>query len=202
LDCDLSPDVAHELAKDAEDYGLSVDLETTGLSPEQDTIQVVSLATPARIVVITVHDQMEPRYLIDLLGNTRIIKVFHHALFDLSFIETQWKLLPSPVFCTKVAARIAGVTRNPTLQGLAAELLGVRLDKLQQKSNWAARPLSEEQVKYAALDVRYLGDLRRELTWRLSDTGRSELFDACMRFIGTRVQLGLMHLNDVFAYEV
>src|SRR6266545_7090281 len=172
FDGDLSPDIAHELALDAEDHGLSVDLETTGLSHEQDTIQVVSLATPERIAVVTVQDQLEPCYLIDLLDNARILKVFHHALFDLSFLETQWKVSPSPVFCTKVAARIAGVTRNPTLQGLAAELLGIRLDKLQQQSNWAARPLSEEQVRYAASDVKFLGDLRRELTWRLSDAGR------------------------------
>jgi ribonuclease D len=85
---------------------------------------------------------------------------------------------------------------------LADEVLGVHLDKREQCSDWTSRPLSAEQEAYAGADVRHLHDLQRRLTWKLADEGRTELFDSCMMFLPARVELTLLGLNDVFAYQL
>jgi ribonuclease D len=151
---------------------------------------------------VTVDADGRPHNILNLLRNGSIVKIAHHALFDFSFIAARWGITPAPSFCTKVAARIAGVDRNPTLQMLVAELLEAHLDKDERLSDWRTRPLTDAQVRYAASDVLFLHELHQKLGWRLSDSGRTELFEACMAFLPTRVELALSNLNDVFVYEI
>jgi ribonuclease D len=199
---DLDPDSVAGFEIAGKETGVAVDVETTGLSLKNDHVEVVSLAVPGKIAVVAIERGRRPFYLGGLLENGSIHKVFHHALFDLSFLRSQWEYQVNPVFCTKVAARIAGISRNPTLADLVATLLGVTLDKTERLSDWAARPLTGRQIDYAASDVLYLHDLYRVLTWRLADEGRTELFESCMGYLPTRVELALLGLDDVFAYEL
>jgi len=198
---DLTLDQFELLQVAGKEFGLAIDTETGGLRPGEDDLRVVSVGTPDHAFVVALGDGA-PKNLRRLLRNDEILKVFHHALFDLSFIAAEWGISPARVFCTKVAARIAGVAIDPSLQFLVETLLGVELDKGQRLSDWSHRPLSEEQVTYAASDVAYLHDLQRLLSWQLSDAGETELFDACMAFLPWRVTLGLRGLNDVFAYNI
>lgn len=202
LEGDLSPEVATDLEITGKEVGLAVDIETTGLVPTHDRIEVISLSVPRRVAVVTMDAEEPPHFLGELLQNGSILKVLHHALFDLSFFRAQWGYLVEPVFCTKVAARVAGVAKNPTLKDLTAQFLGIELSKLERLSNWQARPLTPKQIDYAASDVRYLHPLHRELKWRLADEGRTELFEACMSYLPSRVELGMLGLDDVFIYQL
>jgi ribonuclease D len=197
-DGDLSFDQFESLQIAAKEYGLAIDTETDGLTPGRDELRVVSLAVPHRVVVLALSDET-PTNLKRLLRNDDLTKIFHHALFDLSFIASKWGILPPRVYCTKVAARVAGLDLNPSLQYLVGTLLGVTLDKEQRRSDWSHRPLSPEQLSYAASDVKFLHDLQRVLTRPLSDAGQTELFDACMAFLPSRVTLGIRGLKYVFA---
>lgn len=201
IEGDLSPELAVELEIGAKENGLAVDIETTGLSPKHDSIQVVSLSTGDTPVVITLVEDRRPHYLATLLEGDSP-KIFHHALFDLSFMRSKWDISVERVFCTKVAARIAGLMRDPTLQDLVRTLIGIEISKAERVSDWRKRPLSDDQVGYAATDVLYLHRLQQELGWKLSDVGRSRLFDSCMSFLPSRVELGLMGLDDVFSYKL
>jgi ribonuclease D len=199
---DLNADSAAQFEIVGKEAGLAIDVETTGLSLPSHHIEVISLAVPGKIAVVTIDPGRRPFHLGGLLENGSILKVVHHALFDMSFLRHDWDYRVNPVFCTKVAARIVGISRNPTLADLVSTLFGVTLDKAERLSDWTARPLSHGQIDYAASDVIYLHDLHRDLTWRLADEGQTELFGSCMGFLPTRVELALLRLDDIFAYEL
>jgi ribonuclease D len=201
-DGDLDAAAQSTLADEARSVGLGVDIETSGLSPRDRAIQVLSLSTPTHIAVLAIRPLERPTRAIELLESGGITKTLHHATFDLGFLKYHWGLIVKPVFCTKVAARVAGVDRNPRLENLVGSLLGHRLDKGEQRSNWGARPLSESQIRYAANDVRYLAPLQDVLRKRLIESSRLELFNECMEFLDARVDLALLGLDDVFAYEL
>ncbi len=198
---DLDSALFDELRTDGQEQGLAVDIETGGLSPRHDRLEVVSLATPERIVVVALDHEVPP-HLANLLMDRSVAKVLHHAAFDLGFLAYKWNIDVAPVFCSKVAARLAGIARNPTLRQLVEELLGKRLDKSLQRSDWSRRPLETDQITYAAEDVAHLHDLRRVLARRLHEQGRATIFESCMSFLPTRVELGLLGLDDVFAYSL
>jgi ribonuclease D len=184
------------------EYGIAVDIETTGLDVSAASIQVVTLGVPGEVRVVTSSADHRPNRLLSLLEHGSISKIFHHAVFDCSFLLTRWESRLEPVFCTKVAARICGLDRNPTLAGLTNSLLGITLDKSERLSDWSSRPLTERQLFYAASDVAYLHDLRRLLTRKLIDRGKYTLFERCMTFVPTRVELATLGLDDVYSYEL
>jgi ribonuclease D len=199
---DIDAATWEKLRSEAALHGLAVDLETTGLSPVTDRIEVVALATPLSAAVVVLRRGAAPPAVRSLLESRAIEKVFHHAAFDVGFLRYRWDLAVEPVFCTKVAARIAEVALNPRLETLVKDLLGVDLDKGEQRSDWSARPLSAAQLGYAARDVAHLHSLREELERRLTRLGRWTLFQSCMRFLSARVELGFLGLDDVFAYAL
>jgi ribonuclease D len=184
------------------EHGLAVDIETTGLDSATASVEVVTLGVPGEVRVVTLGADYRPSRLISLLEHGSISKIFHHAVFDCSFFLARWESRVEPVFCTKVAARICGLYRNPTLAGLTSSLLGVELDKSERLSDWSSRPLSDQQLFYAASDVAYLHDLRRLLSRKLVDCGRYTLFERCMTFVPTRVELATLGLDDVYSYEL
>jgi ribonuclease D len=194
--------LASELEVRGKSVGLGIEIETTGLSPLNDQIQVVTVGLPEVVVVIQVEAGRRPSSLGMLLTNGSMLKIIHNALLDMSFIRSRWEHQVESVFCTKIAARLAGIARNPHLQDLAESLLGVQLDKSEQRSDWSVRPLSEMQVSHAASDVAYLHPLHQELVWKLSDAGRSELFETCMGFLPSGVDLELTGPHDLSSYSI
>ena len=77
--------------------------------------------------------------------------------------------MPGPVYCTKIASRLARTyTDKHGLKDLAREVLGVDLSKQQQFSDWGADELTDAQVAYAASDVLHLHALKDGSTpcWR------------------------------------
>ncbi len=198
---DIDSSLLEELRGGAQQSGLAVDIETGGLSARRDRLEVVSIAIPQHAVVVALGRGV-PLHLAELLADPTVVKIFHHAIFDLSFLVHKWNLEVAPIFCSKVAARLAGIARNPTLRQLVEDLLGKQLDKSQQRSDWSRRPLEEDQVKYAAEDVAHLHALHEILARRLHATGRMTIFESCMSFLPTRVELELLGMGDVFAYSI
>jgi ribonuclease D len=112
--------------------------------------------------------------------------------------------MPFPVYCTKIASRIARTyTDKHGLKDLVRELLGVDLSKQQQLSDWGAEALSDAQLAYAASDVLHLHALKEKLDAILLREGRAELAAACFRFLPDRVRLDLAGWSDqdIFAHS-
>jgi ribonuclease D len=138
-----------------------------------------------------------------LLADETILKIFHFARFDLAVLYKRLGVMPSPVYCTKIASRIARTYSDKHgLKDLVRELLGVELSKQQQLSDWGADALSEAQLAYAASDVLHLHALKEKLDAILLREGRADLAAACFRFLPDRVRLDLAGWagEDIFAH--
>jgi ribonuclease D len=107
-----------------------------------------------------------------------------------------------PIFCTKIASKLARTyTNRHGLKDVVQELEQVELDKTAQSSDWGnIADLSEEQLSYAANDVRYLLQLRHKLTQMLQREERWELAQECFQVLPTLVSLDLLQFKDLFEH--
>jgi ribonuclease D len=141
--------------------------------------------------------------LVKLLADEDVTKLFHYARFDLATLGHYLGATCGPVYCTKVASKLARTfTDRHGLKDLCRDLLGVELSKQQQTSDWGAAELTREQLKYAASDVLYLHRLRDRLDEMLTREGRQELAEACFAFLPTRAALDRIGWEDtdIFAH--
>lgn len=124
---------------------------------------------------------MQP--LIDLLINVNVVKVLHACSEDLELFRYHYSVLPNPVLDTQIAAGFAGVGVNMSLQKLLEACLDIHIEKAHTRSNWLQRPLSADQLHYAALDVAYLPELTKRLTSTLQNKKRFEWMMEECRFM-------------------
>jgi ribonuclease D len=183
---------------------IAVDTETMGLLPHRDRLCLVQLSDPSGYgsVVRIELGQREAPNLKALLEASSVQKIFHFARFDVATLRHHLDIVVTPVFCTKVASKLAR-TYSPKhgLKELVRELAGVDLDKTAQSSDWGnVMNLSEDQLRYAANDVRYLHTLCDTLTIMLKREGRWELAQDCFACIPTFVALDLMQYGNVFEH--
>ena len=105
------------------------------------------------------------------------VKILHAGRQDLELILQETGRLPAPLFDTQVAAALVGHDEQIGYGGLVEKLLDVRLPKDATRTNWANRPLSEHQLRYALDDVRYLKPLHERLGEELAAHGRDAWLD-------------------------
>jgi ribonuclease D len=185
---------------------VAIDTETMGLNLGRDRLCLVQLSPgdgSADVVQIPAHAGGAPN-LRRLLADENLLKIFHFARFDLAVLYEAFGVMPQPVYCTKIASRLARTyTDKHGLKDLVREVLGVDLSKQQQSSDWGAGELSDAQVAYAASDVLHLHALREKLDAMLAREGRTELAQACFRFLPDRVRLDLAGwaAEDIFAHS-
>lgn len=132
-------------------------------------IQVATDDVSAIIDPFVVKD-LEP--LFEILRDPSVTKLFHAGSQDLEILVRMMGEVPAPVFDTQVAATLAGLPSQVGYQALIKGLLGVELGKGHTFTDWAKRPLSDEQVKYALDDVIYLPKAYRVLQEQLAEAGR------------------------------
>jgi ribonuclease D len=189
-------------------YGASVaiDTETLGLNPHRDRLCVVQLSPgdgSADVVQIPANDVSSPN-LVKLLSDPKRLKIFHFARFDLAVLSNVYRVMPGPIYCTKIASKIARTyTDKHGLKDLTRELLNIEMSKQQQSSDWGAEKLSEAQIAYAASDVLHLHALKEKLDEMLAREDRARLAEACFRFLPMRVELDLGGWadEDVFSHS-
>ena len=185
---------------------VAIDTETMGLEPRRDRLCVVQLSPgdgSADVVQMPPGRASAPN-LAKLLADANILKLFHFARFDLGVLYQTLGVMAGPVYCTKIASRLARTyTDRHGLKDLVKELLGIDLSKQQQLSDWGAAELSEAQIAYAASDVMHLHALRAKLDAILVREGRAELANACFRFLPDRVRLDLSGwaAEDIFSHS-
>jgi ribonuclease D len=185
---------------------VAIDTETMGLSLGRDRLCLVQLSPgdgSADVVQIPPHGIDAPN-LKRLLTDASLHKIFHFARFDLAMLCNALGVMPEPVYCTKIASRLARTyTDKHGLKDLVREVLGHDLSKQQQSSDWGAPELSDAQISYAAADVIYLHALKDRLDAMLAREGRERLAAACFRFLPERVRLDLAGFadEDIFAHS-
>lgn len=183
---------------------LAWDIETNGLDPRSNLIGTCQLYTPVLgpIVVVGVADE-RPIYLSRLLAHADVLKIFHHAPFDLSFMAHRWGVSPRNIGCTKIAAKLlnpSAPTKNYSLQSLMKHYFDIDLDKDVRFTDWVSSDLTSEQVRYAVGDVAKLLELYDLLLSLLQRKGLLDLYDHCRNFLPTHVALRLHGSPDPFHY--
>jgi ribonuclease D len=184
---------------------VAIDTEAMGLNPYRDRLCLVQLSAgdgDAHLVQLAPGDYAAPR-LKRLLADRGVTKLFHFARFDLAMLYRYLGVMATPVYCTKIASRLARTfSDRHGLRDLCKDFLGIDLSKQQQSSDWGASGLSEEQLRYAASDVLHLHALRSRLDAILAREGRQALAHACFEFLPHRVLLDLEGWpeQDIFAH--
>jgi len=202
------PDISRYIS--ASSGAVAIDTETMGLDLNRDRLCVVQLSPgdgSADVVQIPPHAEAAPNLapnLKRLLADPGLLKIFHFARFDLGMLYKAFGVMPQPVYCTKIASRLARTyTDKHGLKDLVREVLGQDLSKQQQLSDWGSAELSEAQISYAAADVTHLHALKNKLDAMLAREGREALAAACFRFLPERVRLDIAGFaaEDIFAHS-
>ncbi len=200
-DRDLSEE---QLAEYLQAEAIAVDTETMGLLPQRDRLCLVQLCDPLdRVTVVRIdRGQIDAPNLKRLLEAESSVKVFHFARFDVATLHYHLRINVKPLFCTKVASKLARTyTPKHGLKDLVQELEHVELDKSAQSSDWGnAVNLSPEQLRYAANDVRYLLSARQKLIAMLKREERWDLAQQCFQCIPTIAQLDVLQYQGLFEH--
>ena len=184
----------------------AIDTETLGLVVGRDRLCVVQISGGdgnADVVQIAAGQRRAPN-LERVLADTNVVKLFHYGRFDMAVLHHAFGVMAAPIYCTKIASKIARTyTDRHGLKDLARELLGVEISKQQQSSDWGADTLSEAQLAYAASDVLHLHALREKLNGMLEREGRIGHARAAFAYLPDRVRLDLAGFEDmdVFSHE-
>jgi ribonuclease D len=200
-DRDLTPE---QLAGYLSATAIAVDTETMGLLPQRDRLCLVQICdSEGHVTVIRIpRGQKEAPYLKELLEASNILKVFHFARFDMATLLYHLGIAVQPVFCTKLASKLAR-TYSPRhgLKEVVQELCKVELDKSAQSSDWGNPDnLDEAQLSYAANDVRYLLPVQQKLQTMLEREERWELAQQCFQCLPVFISLDLLQYKDVFEH--
>ncbi len=149
---------------------VAVDTEANNMFAYREQVALIQFSTRERDYIVDPLANIPVQDLGHILADPHIEKVFHAAEYDLIGLRRDFGFQVVNLFDTMHAARLLGKTRV----GLAALLdayFGVRLDKRFQRANWGVRPLSPEQLAYAAMDTHYLILLRDRLRAELEERG-------------------------------
>jgi ribonuclease D len=128
----------------------------------------------SRIVLIDALDQIDIRPLAELLADPEIEVVLHAGRQDVAILRRTWQTDITNILDTQIVAGFAGASAQSGYANLLGQILSRRVGKSASYTRWDARPLTAEQLSYAAEDVAHLLELADELEARLRKSGRLE----------------------------
>ncbi len=177
---------------------IAVDGEFMGLNVRRDPlclIQVSSGNSDAHIVQFDRNNYKAPN-LTKLLNDEKIIKIFHYGRADIAHIKYYLKTETNNILDTKIASKLArSYSDNHSLKTLIKEFLNKDISKQFQSSDFGG-DLTSAQLKYCANDVIYLHKIHEELNKILERENRIKLYQECLKFLKTRVDLDLALFKD------
>jgi ribonuclease D len=177
---------------------VAIDGEFMGLNVKRDPLCLIQISTgnfDAHIVQFNRKTYIAPN-LIRLLSNKSVTKIFHFARADLSFIKYYLKVDVENIQDTKIQSKLArSYSDKHGLKDLIKEFVGIDINKQQQSSDFGG-DLTPAQLKYCANDVIYLHKINKELNRILLREKRMELYNDCLKFVKTRVDLDLASFKD------
>ena len=177
---------------------IAVDGEFMGLDVRRDPlclIQVSSGNSDAHIVQFDRENYNAPN-LVKLLYDEKIVKIFHYGRADMAHIRHYLKTDTNNILDTKIASRLArSYSDNHSLKTLIKEFVNIDISKQFQNSDFGGE-LTPAQIKYCANDVIYLHKIHEELNKILVRENRIKLYQDCLRFLKTRVELDLAFFKD------
>jgi ribonuclease D len=182
---------------------IAVDGEFMGLNVRRDPLCLIQISTgnsDAHIVQFD-RDNYNAPNLVKILSDVEITKIFHFGRADMAHIKYYLKTETNNVLDTKIASKLArSYSDNHSLKVLIKEFVKVDISKQFQSSDFGGK-LSEAQLKYCANDVIYLHKIHDELYKILERENRVKLYQDCLKFLKTRVDLDLaLFKEDIWSH--
>ena len=177
---------------------LAIDGEFMGLNVRRDPlclIQISSGKSDAHIIQFNRENYNAPN-LVKLLIDEKITKIFHFGRADMAHIKYYLKAETNNILDTKIASKLArSYSDNHSLKTLIKEFVNIDISKQFQSSDFGGE-LTPAQLKYCANDVIYLHKIHYELNKILERENRIKLYQDCLKFLKTRVELDLALFKD------
>ena len=177
---------------------IAIDGEFMGLNVRRDPLCLIQLSSgnsDAHIIQFDRNNYEAPN-LVKILSDEKITKIFHFSRADLAHIKFYLKTETNNVLDTKIASKLArSYSDNHSLKTLIKEFINIDISKQFQSSDFGGE-LSPAQLKYCANDVIYLHRIHDELYKILEREKRVKLYEDCLKFLKTRVDLDLALFKD------
>ena len=177
---------------------IAVDGEFMGLNVKRDPLCLVQISTgssDAHIVQFDRKNYNAPN-LVRVLADKEIVKIFHYSRADLAHIKYYLKTDTNNILDTKIASKLArSYSDNHSLKTLIKEFKNIDISKQFQNSDFGGE-LTSAQLKYCANDVIYLHEIHKKLEEILIREKRIDLYNDCLKFLKTRVELDLAHFKE------
>ena len=182
---------------------IAVDGEFMGLNVRRDPlclIQISSGNSEAHIVQFDRKNYIAPN-LVRILNDDKITKIFHYGRADMAHIKYYLKTDTNNILDTKIASKLArSYSDSHSLKTLIKEFINIDISKQFQSSDFGGE-LTSSQIKYCANDVIYLHKIHNELNKILERENRIKLYQDCLKFLKTRVDLDLaLFKGDIWSH--
>ena len=177
---------------------LAVDGEFMGLNVRRDPLCLIQISTgnsDAHIIQFDRSNYDAPN-LVKILADTNVTKIFHYGRADIAHIKYYLNTDTNNILDTKIASKLArSYSDNHSLKVLIKEFINIDINKQFQNSDFGGE-LTPAQLKYCANDVIYLHTIHQELKNILERENRIKLYNECLKFLKTRVELDLALFKD------
>ena len=177
---------------------VAVDGEFMGLDVKRDPLCLIQISTgnhDAHIIQLD-RKKFEAPNLVKLFKNESVTKIFHYGRADMAHIKYYLNVDVKNILDTKIASKLArSYSDSHSLKTLIKEFINIDISKQFQSSDFGGE-LSQSQLKYCANDVIYLHKIHDELNKILIRENRIDLYNSCLKFLQTRVDLDLASFKD------
>ena len=177
---------------------IAVDGEFMGLNVKRDPLCLIQISTgnsDAHIVQLDRSNYNAPN-LKKILSDDKITKIFHFSRADMAHIKYYLKIDVKNILDTKICSKLArSYSDSHSLKTLIKEFINIDVSKQFHNSDFGGE-LSPAQLKYCANDVIYLHKIHEELNKILVRENRINLYNDCLKFVKTRVDLDLALFKD------
>ena len=177
---------------------LAVDGEFMGLNVRRDPLCLIQISSGNSDTHIIQFDRTKYKApnLVKILSDANITKIFHYGRADMAHIKYYLKTDTNNILDTKIASKLArSYSDSHSLKTLIKEFSNVDVSKQFQSSDFGGE-LSAAQLKYCANDVIYLHEIHEKLNRILERENRIKLYQDCLKFLKTRVDLDLALFNE------
>lgn len=139
---------------------------------------LLQIATPDWVACVDPLTISDLKPLLEVIYNPNIVKVLHACRQDLEIFYQITGKIPGPIFDTQIAAPLLGFQENPGYAMLVSSFLNINLNKAHTRTDRSERPLSADQIQYAADDVIYLCKIYTLMCAQLEKLGRRDWLDS------------------------
>ena len=182
---------------------IAVDGEFMGLNVRRDPLCLIQLSSGNSDAYIVQFDRKSYKApnLVKILSDEKITKIFHYGRADIAHIKYYLKTDVNNILDTKICSKLSrSYSDNHSLKTLIKEFIKIDISKQFQSSDFGGE-LSPAQLKYCANDVIYLHKIHDELYKILKRENRVKLYEDCLKFLNTRVDLDLaLFKEDIWSH--